>query len=46
MPPAKARRPGLLVPALLTVLGAIVLCGLGVWQLERMQEKHAYIERL
>lgn len=46
MPPAKARRPGLLVPALLTVLGAIVLCGLGVWQLERMQEKHAYVERL
>ena len=45
-PSAKAKRPGLLLPGLLTVLGAAVLCGLGAWQLERMQEKRAYIDRL
>lgn len=41
-----AKRPRLLVPALLTALGTVILCGLGVWQIERMGEKHAYIERL
>jgi len=44
--PSSARQPALLVPALLTLVGTVVLCGLGVWQLERMQEKHAYITRL
>lgn len=46
MSPSKVERPGLAMPALLTVLGTLVLCGLGIWQLERMQEKHAYIARL
>lgn len=45
-PSPQTSKPGLVVPALLTVLGTVVLCGLGVWQLERMQEKHAYIGRL
>jgi surfeit locus 1 family protein len=39
-------RPRLLLPALLTVTGTLVLCALGIWQLERMGEKHAFIERL
>lgn len=45
-PSAKAKKPGLVIPAVLTVLGTAVLCGLGLWQIERMQEKHAYIARL
>jgi surfeit locus 1 family protein len=36
----------LLLPTLLTVIGTLVLCTLGAWQLERMGEKHAYIDRL
>ncbi|WP_199091481.1 SURF1 family protein [Bosea sp. ASV33] len=40
------RKPGLLLPTLLTVIGTLVLCTLGAWQLERMGEKHAYIDRL
>lgn len=44
--PETGKRPHLLVPALLTALGTLILCGLGVWQIERMSEKHAYIERL
>jgi surfeit locus 1 family protein len=39
-------RPRLLLPAILTVTGSLVLCSLGIWQLERMSEKHAFIERL
>ncbi len=38
--------PSLLLPALLTILGTLVLCGLGTWQLLRMGEKHLFIERL
>ena len=44
--PGPSRRPSLLLPTLLTVIGTLVLCTLGVWQLERMSEKHAYIGRL
>ncbi|MGO4403208.1 SURF1 family protein [Bosea sp. RAF48] len=44
--PASDRKPGLLLPTLLTIIGAVILCILGTWQLERMQEKHAYIGRL
>ena len=44
--PGASRRPGLLLPTLLTVVGTLVLCVLGIWQLERMSEKHAYIGRL
>uniref|UniRef100_A0A9E7ZZ97 SURF1-like protein n=1 Tax=Bosea sp. NBC_00436 TaxID=2969620 RepID=A0A9E7ZZ97_9HYPH len=44
-PPA-SRKPGLLLPAFLTVIGTLVLCTLGIWQLQRMSEKHAYLERL
>ncbi|RYE33737.1 MAG: SURF1 family protein [Hyphomicrobiales bacterium] len=40
------RKPGLLLPTLLTIVGVLVLCTLGAWQLERMGEKHAYIDRL
>ena len=40
------RRPGLLWPTLLTILGVGVLCTLGSWQLLRMEEKRVFIERL
>lgn len=40
------RRPGLLLPTLLTIVCAAVLCVLGAWQLQRMDEKHAYLDRL
>ena len=43
---ASDRKPGLLLPAILTIIGTVILCILGTWQLQRMQEKHAYIERL
>ena len=43
--PAPAR-PRLLWPALLTVIGTLVLCALGTWQLMRMGEKRVFIERL
>lgn len=39
-------RPRLVVPAALTVIGVAVLCTLGGWQLQRMGEKRAFIERL
>lgn len=39
-------RPRLLWPALLTIVGLLVLCGLGGWQLLRMGEKRAFIDRL
>lgn len=41
-----ARQPRLLLPAILTVIGTLMLCGLGSWQLARMSEKHAFITRL
>lgn len=40
------KRTSLVFPTLLTVVGTVILCGLGMWQIERMGEKHAYIERL
>lgn len=40
------RRPRLLWPALLSVLGVAILCSLGSWQIARMSEKRAFIERL
>lgn len=39
-------RPRLLLPTILTIVGTIVLSTLGIWQLERMGEKHAFITRL
>ena len=45
-PATAARKPRLLLPTLLTIVGTLVLCTLGAWQLERMGEKHAYIDRL
>lgn len=36
----------LLWPALLSLLGVTILCTLGTWQLLRMSEKRAFIERL
>lgn len=44
--PTIAMRPGLLWPTILTFAGALVLCVLGGWQLSRMSEKRAFIERL
>ncbi|AMJ58960.1 SURF1 family protein [Bosea sp. PAMC 26642] len=41
-----APQPRLLWPAILTVAGTLVLCALGGWQLMRMGEKRAFIERL
>ena len=41
-----SRRPGLVLPTLLTIVGTVVLCTLGICQLQRMGEKHAYIGRL
>lgn len=46
MPTATPPRQKLLLPALLTAIGVGVLCLLGSWQLQRMSEKHAFIERL
>ncbi|WP_084651153.1 SURF1 family protein [Bosea sp. BIWAKO-01] len=44
--PDTTRRPSLLLPAILTICGALILCTLGSWQLQRMGEKHSFIERL
>lgn len=44
--PEVKRRPGLVLPTVLAIVGIAVLCGLGAWQLLRMEEKHAYIDRL
>ncbi|WP_186418678.1 SURF1 family cytochrome oxidase biogenesis protein [Bosea sp. CS1GBMeth4] len=44
--PAAPARPRLLLPAVLTVVGVAVLCGLGAWQWQRMGEKRAFISRL
>jgi surfeit locus 1 family protein len=43
---ASPPRQKLLLPTILTVVGVGVLCLLGSWQLQRMVEKHAFIERL
>ncbi|SEF59385.1 SURF1 family protein [Bosea lathyri] len=43
---APTRRVSLLLPALLTIAGTLVLCTLGSWQIMRMGEKHAFISRL
>ncbi|PZU94639.1 MAG: surfeit 1 [Chelatococcus sp.] len=46
MSSASPRRAGLLWPLLLTVAGVTTLCALGGWQLVRMGEKRAFIDRL
>jgi surfeit locus 1 family protein len=43
---APRRRRGLLVPALFTLVGVVLLIGLGVWQLERKAWKEALIDAL
>lgn len=43
---AVERRPGLLVPGLMTAAGLVVLVGLGLWQLERKEGKERLIARL
>ncbi len=40
------RRPRLLWPALLSILGVAILCTLGSWQIARMTEKRVFIDRL
>jgi surfeit locus 1 family protein len=42
-PRAPARRGGLLVPAIFTLLGVALLCGLGVWQIERLHWKEGLL---
>ncbi|MEN5083631.1 SURF1 family cytochrome oxidase biogenesis protein [Bosea sp. TWI1241] len=44
--PDASRAPRLLLPALFTLVSLAVLCTLGTWQILRMQEKHAFINRL
>jgi cytochrome oxidase assembly protein ShyY1 len=34
------------LPTLITIIGVLILCGLGRWQLERREWKHRLIERL
>jgi surfeit locus 1 family protein len=43
---APVRRRGLLVPALFTLVGLVLLIGLGVWQLERKAWKEALIDAI
>jgi len=43
---ALARRRGLVVPALFTLVGLALLIGLGVWQLERKAWKEALIDSI
>jgi surfeit locus 1 family protein len=43
---APKRRVSLLLPALFTIAGTLVLCALGTWQIMRMGEKHVFISRL
>lgn len=43
---ATETRPGLLLPAILTTIGVIVLAALGAWQLSRMEQKQSFIARL
>jgi len=43
---ALGRRRGLLVPALFTLVGVVLLIGLGVWQLERKAWKEALIDSI
>jgi len=43
---ALARARGLVLPAILTALGLVVLIGLGVWQLERLAWKNDLIARV
>ena len=38
--------PRLLLPSLFSALAFLVLCGLGVWQIERLYEKEALLERI
>ena len=38
--------PRLLLPTLFSALAFLVLCGLGVWQIERLYEKEALLERI
>lgn len=46
MAAAEPRRGGLLVPTILAALAFVVLCGLGAWQVERLQWKEALIARV
>lgn len=41
-----ARGPRLFWPGLITLLGVLVLCSLGTWQILRMGEKRSFITRL
>jgi surfeit locus 1 family protein len=42
----RARRPALIAPGLSALLGVCFLCGLGVWQLQRLAWKEALIARV
>lgn len=43
---AGEKNPSLLIPGLITLVGIAVLCGLGIWQLERLEWKKGVVERL
>ena len=43
---SRTRWRALLWPALWTLLGFVLLCGLGIWQLQRLAWKEALIERI
>lgn len=45
-PAASPAGPGLLLPAVLTIIGVAVLFSLGAWQWQRMGQKRAFISRL
>lgn len=45
-PSSQPKRQKLLLPTLLTLVGVVVLCTLGTWQLQRMVEKQAFIAKL
>lgn len=42
----KSLKPSLLLPSLITFLSISILCGLGIWQLQRLEWKTALIEAL
>lgn len=46
MKPPSSRLRALFIPALWTLLGLALLCGLGIWQLQRLAWKEALIARV
>ncbi|MEY4091260.1 MAG: hypothetical protein RLZZ496_442, partial [Pseudomonadota bacterium] len=36
----------LLIPSIVSAIAFVILCGLGFWQLERLYEKEAFLQRI